>query len=45
MDDKGKAESIPYELCVLVTLRDAIRRREIYIEGGLCGRNPEDDLP
>ncbi|MGW7260688.1 Tn3 family transposase [Streptomyces sp. NPDC054834] len=44
-DDKGKVERIPYELCVLVALRDAIRRREIYIEGGLRWRNPEDDLP
>ncbi|GGY47465.1 Tn3 family transposase [Streptomyces tanashiensis] len=45
IDDKGKVERIPYELCVLVALRDAIRRREIYIEGGLRWRNPEDDLP
>ncbi|GCB52012.1 Tn3 family transposase [Streptomyces sp. NL15-2K] len=45
VDDKGKVERIPYELCVLVALRDAIRRREIYIEGGLRWRNPEDDLP
>ncbi|MET7738552.1 hypothetical protein ABZT02_46040 [Streptomyces sp. NPDC005402] len=45
VDDKGKVERIPYELCILVALRDAIRRREIYIEGGLRWRNPEDDLP
>ncbi|EXU66496.1 transposase [Streptomyces sp. PRh5] len=45
VDDKGKTERIPYELCVLVALREAIRRREIYIEGGLRWRNPEDDLP
>ncbi|WP_225835063.1 Tn3 family transposase [Streptomyces sp. NK08204] len=45
IDDKGKVERIPYELCVLVGLRDAIRRREIYIEGGLRWRNPENDLP
>ncbi|WP_435851446.1 hypothetical protein [Streptomyces mirabilis] len=45
VDDKGKTERIPYELCVLVALRGAIRRREIYIEGGLRRRNPEDDLP
>ncbi|MEU5470524.1 hypothetical protein [Streptomyces lydicus] len=45
VDDKGKVERIPYELCVLVALREAIRRREIYIEGGLRWRNPEDDLP
>jgi len=45
VDDKGKVERILYELCVLVALREAIRRREIYIEGGLRWRNPEDDLP
>ncbi|MFF8247440.1 DUF4158 domain-containing protein [Streptomyces griseus] len=45
VDDKGKVERIPYELCVLVALRDAIRRREIYVEGALRWRNPEDDLP
>ncbi|MFE4924307.1 Tn3 family transposase [Streptomyces sp. NPDC056661] len=28
-----------------MALRDAIRRREIYVEGGLRRRNPEDDLP
>jgi hypothetical protein len=44
VDDKGRGERIPYELCVLVALRDAIRRREIYVEGGLPWRNPEDDL-
>ncbi|CAM5610609.1 hypothetical protein SVIOM74S_07222 [Streptomyces violarus] len=45
VDDKGRVERIPYELCVLVALRDAIRRREIYIEGAARWRNPEDDLP
>ncbi|MGX1114871.1 TnpA family transposase [Streptomyces ambofaciens] len=45
VDDKGRIERIPYELCVLVALRDAIRRREIYIEGGRRWGNPEDDLP
>ncbi|MFE7245344.1 Tn3 family transposase [Streptomyces sp. NPDC057580] len=44
VDDKGKVERIPYELCVLVALRDAIRRK-IYVEGALRWRNPEDDLP
>jgi hypothetical protein len=33
VDDKGQFERIPYELCVLVALRDADRRREIYVEG------------
>ncbi|MFJ1930471.1 MULTISPECIES: Tn3 family transposase [unclassified Streptomyces] len=45
VDDKGRVERIPYELCVLVALKDAIRRREIYIEGAARWRNPEDDLP
>jgi hypothetical protein len=30
---------------VLVSLRDALRRREIYVEGANRWRNPEDDLP
>ncbi len=45
MDERGRIERIPYELCVLVALRDAIRRREISIEGAARWRNPEDDLP
>jgi hypothetical protein len=45
VDDKGKVERIPYELCVLVALRDAVRRREIYVEGAARWRNPENDLP
>ncbi|MER5218253.1 Tn3 family transposase [Streptomyces sp. NPDC002838] len=43
--DKGNVERIPYELCVLVALRDAVRRREIHVEGAARWRNPEDDLP
>ena len=45
IDERGRVERIPFELCVLVALRDAIRRREIYVDGGLRWRNPEDDLP
>jgi hypothetical protein len=45
VDEKGRIERIAYELCVLVALRDAIRRREIYVDGGNRWRNPEDDLP
>lgn len=33
VDDKGRVERIPYELCVLVALRDALRRREIWVVG------------
>ncbi|GAA2440653.1 hypothetical protein GCM10010191_65740 [Actinomadura vinacea] len=43
--DTGLVERIPYELCVLVALRKAIRRREIWVVGGNRWRNPEDDLP
>ncbi len=42
VDDRGRIERIPY---VLVVLRDAVRRREIYVAGGNRWRNPEDDLP
>jgi len=45
VDDRGRVERIPYELCVLVALRDALRRREIYVDGANRWRNPEDDLP
>ncbi|MFE5940811.1 Tn3 family transposase [Streptomyces sp. NPDC056470] len=43
VDDKGRVERIPYELCVLVSLRDALRRREIWVAGAIRWRNPEDD--
>ncbi|MDE1675218.1 Tn3 family transposase [Nocardia gipuzkoensis] len=45
VDEKDRIERIPYELCVLLALRDAIRRREVYIDGANRWRNPEDDLP
>jgi len=43
--DTWLVERIPYELCVLVALRKAIRRREIWVEGGNTWRNPDHDLP
>ena len=43
--EDGRVERIPYELCVLVALRAAIRRREIWVEGASQWRNPEADLP
>ncbi|MCW4356113.1 Tn3 family transposase [Hoyosella sp. YIM 151337] len=45
LDDRGRIERIPYELCVLIALRDALRRREIYAGGGNRWRNPDEDLP
>ena len=37
VDDVGRVERIPYELCVLIALRDAPRRREVYV--GYCGQS------
>ena len=45
IDGQGRIERVPYELCVLVGLRDALRRREVYVDGSNRWRNPEDDLP
>lgn len=45
VDERGRIERIPYELCVLVSLREALRRREVYVAGANRWRNPEDDLP
>jgi TnpA family transposase len=45
VDDRGRIERIPYELCTLIALRDALRRREVYVRGGNRWRNPDDDLP
>lgn len=45
VDERGRVERIPYELCVLVALRDALRRREIWVPGANRWRKPEDDLP
>ncbi|WP_253905270.1 Tn3 family transposase [Arthrobacter sp. H14] len=44
-DENGRVERIPYELCLLVSLRDALRRREVFVTGARKWRDPEDDLP
>lgn len=33
VDERGRVERVPYELCVLVALRDALRRRETEVRG------------
>jgi Tn3 transposase DDE domain len=43
--ETGRIERIPYELCVLIALREALRRREIYVEGAGRWRDPDEDLP
>ena len=44
-DEQGRVERIPFELCVLKALREALRRREVFVAGANRWRNPEEDLP
>ena len=41
----NKVKRIPFELCVLLVLREKIRCREIWITGSEKFRNPDDDIP
>lgn len=43
--DDGRVERAAYELCVLRTLRQAIRRREVWVEGANRWGDPDQDLP
>lgn len=45
VDDRGRVERVSYELCVLGALRNAVRRREIWVAGAKVWRDPEADLP
>ncbi len=45
IDDDGRVERIPYELCVLIALREALRRREVYVQGAGRWKDPDEDLP
>jgi len=45
VDEAGRVERIPYELCVLIALREALRRREIYVQGAGRWKDPDEDLP
>jgi hypothetical protein len=45
VDERRRVERIPYELCVLTSLRDAVRGREIWVHGSRRWRDPETDLP
>jgi len=44
-DGSSRMERIPYELCVLAALREAVRRREVWVVGAVRWRNPDVDLP
>lgn len=43
--EDGKVHRIAYEICVLKTLREQLRCREIWVVGSRRYRNPEEDLP
>lgn len=34
VDQRGRLERVPYDLCALVALRDAVRRREVWVADG-----------
>src|SRR5664280_397863 len=40
-DGSRGVERIPYELCVLAALREAIRRREVWVVGAVRWRDPD----
>lgn len=40
-----KINRVAYEICVLKTLREQLRCREIWVVGSRRYRNPEEDLP
>ena len=46
-DDKhaGAINRISYEWCVLTTLREKVRCKEIWVKGAHRFRNPDEDLP
>src|SRR5207248_8650766 len=44
-DENSRVVRVAYKLCVLRAVREAIRRREIWIAGASRWRNPEQDLP
>ncbi len=42
---RRRIRRVRYELCVLQTLRDKIRCKEIWVEGADRYRNPDEDVP
>ena len=43
--EDGKINRISYEICVLRALRNALRCREMWVEGARRYRNPDEDVP
>jgi hypothetical protein len=46
-DDKhgGAVNRISYEWCVLTTLREKMRCKEVWVQGAHRFRNPDEDVP
>jgi TnpA family transposase len=44
-DGEKRVNRVNYELCVLQTLRDQVRCKEVWLVGAERFRNPDDDLP
>jgi TnpA family transposase len=44
-DGGDRIHRINYEICTLQALRECLRCKEIWVEGGQRYRNPDDDLP
>ena len=41
----GRVNRISYEICLLTTLREKVRCKEIWVVGAYHFRNPDEDLP
>ena len=41
----GRVNRISYEVCLLTTLREKVRCKEIWVVGAYHFRNPDEDLP
>jgi len=44
-DGSERVNRINYEICVLQTLREKLRCKEVWVAGAARFRNPDDDLP
>ncbi len=42
---RGCINRISYEICVLATLREKVRCKEVWVAGAARFRNPDEDLP
>jgi hypothetical protein len=41
----GRINRISYEVCLLSTLREKVRCKEVWVQGAQRFRNPDEDLP